>query len=313
MLPLFRTSMSMTVPRNPRVRRRLITFVALAALLTGCSASDALNVFIPSDGYVEYRDISYGPSSRQALNVYEPSAAAPSSGRTVVVFLYGGSWRGGKRETYKFVGEALTSKGYVAVIPDYRVYPEAVYPMFVEDAAAALKWTVENAHQYGGDKDRIVLMGHSAGAHIASLLALDPQFLNRAGLPASSIKGVIGLAGPYSFDPLQYRVTRAVFGHLSDPQVARPVIYAKNPAPPMLLLHGRDDTTVGPHNSADLADALRVAGNAVTTKVYEDEAHIGIILALAAPFRSRAPTLLDSAAFIDSLFASTPPSAHAAQ
>jgi acetyl esterase/lipase len=294
-------------------RSRFLTIVAAAVALAGCSASDALNVFIPSGGYIQHQEISYGPSARQALDVYEPTTAAPPGGRTVVMFLYGGSWRGGKRETYKFVGEALTSKGYVAVIADYRVYPEAVYPSFVEDGAAALKWTIENVQRYGGNKDRIVLMGHSAGAHIAALLALDPQFVQRAGLPANTIKGVVGLAGPYSFDPLQFRVTRAVFGHLKDPQVARPVIYANNPAPPMLLLHGGDDTTVGPHNSADLAAALRAAGNAVTAKVYDDEAHIGIILAMAAPFRSRAPTLADSATFIDGLFAAPKPSANAAQ
>jgi acetyl esterase/lipase len=279
-----------------------LALVGLAAILSGCSAADALNMLVPTDGYTRHGGISYGQTLRQTLDVYEPVSAAPAEGRTVVVFFYGGSWRGGKRETYKFVGEALTSRGYLAVIPDYRVHPEAVYPTFVEDAARAVKWVAQNAARYGGSKDRIVLMGHSAGAHIASLVALDPRFLNAEGLEPPLIKGFVGLAGPYSFDPLEFRVTRAVFGHLKDPQITRPVIYAANPSPPMLLLHGGDDTAVGPYNSADMAAALKGAGRVVTHTVYKDVAHIGIILALAKPFRGNAPTLTDSAAFIDGLF-----------
>jgi len=281
---------------------RPLAVVGLTAILSGCSAADALNMLVPADGYTRHGALAYGQAARQKLDVYEPAVAAPPGGRTVVVFFYGGSWRGGKRDTYKFVGEALTSKGYLAVLPDYRVHPEAVYPTFVEDAAGAVKWAADNAARYGGNKDKIVLMGHSAGAHIASLVALDPQFLTAADLPSSAIKGFVGLAGPYSFDPLEYRVTRAVFGHLKDPQITRPVNYAANPAPPMLLLHGDDDTTVGPYNSADMAAALKGAGQTVTHTVYKDVAHIGIILALAKPFRGNAPTLADSAAFIDGLF-----------
>lgn len=295
---------------------RLVPLLALAALvaLGGCSASDALNaLLIPDNGFARHAAMPYGAAPRQALDVYEPAAAAPPGGRPVVVFFYGGSWRGGSRATYKFVGEALTARGYLAVIPDYRVHPEAVYPAFVEDAAAALRWTVDNAARYGGNPDRIVLMGHSAGAHIAALVSLDPRFLAAVGLPRETVKGFVGLAGPYAFDPLQYRVTRAVFGHLPDPGVVRPVAYAAQVAPPMLLLHGAKDTTVGPHNSADMAAALSRAGARVRHVVYPDTAHVGIVLALAAPFRGRAPTLDDTARFIDGLFAPAPTAVHAAQ
>jgi len=295
--------------------KRVVICLAMvwgALVLSACSGADALNMIVPSDGYLRHAGLAYGPSPRQALDVYEPVTAAPPAGRTVVVFFYGGSWRGGARETYKFVAEALTSQGYVAVLPDYRVHPEAVYPAFVEDGAAALRWTVDNIARYGGNPARIVLMGHSAGAHIAALLTLDPQFLQTAGVSRETIKGFVGLAGPYSFDPLEYRSTRAVFGHLKDPQVVRPVQYAQNPAPPMLLLHGADDTTVGPYNSADLAAALKAANNPVTHIVYPDVAHVGIILALAKPFRGRAPTLKDSRMFIDRLFAASATASHAA-
>lgn len=284
--------------------RQILAGLALGVLLAGCSAADALNMLVPSDGYNQYSALPYGTDARQVLDVYEPKAPAPAGGRTVVVFFYGGSWRGGERETYQFVAEALTSKGYLAIIPDYRVFPQAVYPAFVDDAAHALRWAVDNAARYGGNKDRVVLMGHSAGAHIAALTALDPQFLKNVDLPTTAVKGFVGLAGPYSFDPLEFKVTRAVFGHLKDPQVTRPVLYAGNASAPMLLLHGDDDTTVGPYNAIDMAAALRQAGKPVTLTIYKGVAHIGIVLAMAAPFRSRAPTLNDSAAFIDSLFVS---------
>ncbi|MBL8642961.1 MAG: alpha/beta hydrolase [Rhodospirillaceae bacterium] len=287
--------------RVVRTMLRCLCVAWPALALAGCSAADALNFIVPGDGYTKHAS-TYGSNPRQGLDVYEPKTAAPPGGRTVVVFFYGGSWAGGQKSTYRFVAEALTAQGYLAVLPDYRVHPEAVYPAFVEDAATALKWTVENAARYGGNPDKIVLMGHSAGAHIAALLALDPQFLEAVNLPRETIKGFVGLAGPYSFAPLEFRVTRAVFGHLKDPNIVRPVIYAANPAPPMLLLHGADDTTVGPYNSVDLTAALIAAGQNVTHIVYPDVAHVGIILAMAKPFRGRAPTLSDTAGFIDGLF-----------
>lgn len=287
--------------------------LAIAGVLAGCSASDVLNALVPSDGYIRHEAVVYGTNPRQTLDVYEPKSAVPAGGRTLVVFFYGGSWREGSRATYKFVGEALTSKGYVAVIPDYRVYPEAVYPVFVEDTAKALRWAVDNAARYGGSKDRVVLMGHSAGAHIAALLTLDPQFLTAVELPSGTVKGFVGLAGPYSFDPLRTEVARAVFSHLPDPNVARPITFVKNSGPPMLLLHGADDTTVGPQNSANMAKALQDEGKPVTHIVYPDVAHVGIIAAMATPLRNHAPTLNDTATFIDGLFAASAVANNAAQ
>lgn len=277
---------------------------AMAVALSGCTASGALSLLISSRNYTLHEGLAYGGTPRQTLDVYVPKTPAPPGGRTVVVFFYGGSWSGGERGTYKFVGEALASRGYVAVIPDYRVYPEAVYPVFVEDAAGAVKWAADHAADFGGDPQRIVLMGHSAGAHLAALVTLDPQFLRGVGLPRETVKGFVGLAGPYSFKPLEYDSTRKVFGHLKDPEIVRPVLYAANPAPPILLLHGSDDTTVGPYNAEDLTAALQKGGNPVTHKVYKGVAHVGIILAMAAPFRSRAPTVDDAVAFIDGLFQS---------
>ncbi|MBM3514728.1 MAG: alpha/beta hydrolase [Alphaproteobacteria bacterium] len=264
--------------------RRALTGGLGAAALAGCSPTQMLNALVPDDTYEREAGLSYGEGPRRRLDVYRPRDGS-SSARPLVVFFYGGSWRNGARGNYAFVGEALAAMGAVAVLPDYRVFPEARHPDFVEDGAAAVRWAAANAGRYGADPARLIVMGHSAGAHIAALLTLDRAF----GV-ADAISGFVGLAGPYAFDPLEYRSTRDVFAHLPDPGVVRPVRYARADAPPMLLLHGDDDTTVGPYNSADLAAALAGTGASHRLVVLPGTGHIGIVLGLSAPFRDRAIT-----------------------
>lgn len=95
----------------------------LVAALCGCSPVTALNALVPASGFVKSADLRYGELPQQGLDVYVPAQVTKSK-RPVIVFLYGGSWQTGRRQEFLFVGEALTSLGYVAVIPDYRVYPE---------------------------------------------------------------------------------------------------------------------------------------------------------------------------------------------
>src|SRR5450830_980541 len=153
----------------------LLSSVAVA-FTTACSPVKTLNAIIPSDGYILEQGITYGALPRQKLDVYIPKNKAVTA-KPVVVFFYGGSWDSGDRADYKFVAEALTSKGFVVVIPDYRVYPEVLFPDFLFDAAKAAKWVKDNAEKYGGDHSKVFLAGHSAGAHIAAMLTLDQQYL----------------------------------------------------------------------------------------------------------------------------------------
>ena len=262
----------------------------------GCSPLTALNAAVPDTGYDHHADIAYGEMPRRRLDVYVPhDLAGPAP---VVVFLYGGSWKRGERRNYRFVAETLTGRGAVVVIPDYRLYPEARFPGFVEDAAAAVRWVHDNIERYGGDRDRLFLMGHSAGAHIAALVALDDRYLAAVGLSPGVVRGLIGLAGPYAFDPSKYRSVRPVFADAVAPDDVRPVTFADGDAPPTLLLHGGDDTTVYPVNSAELARRINAAGGSARRIEYEDVGHVGILLALARPFRGRAPVADDAAAFI---------------
>jgi acetyl esterase/lipase len=264
------------------------------SFLAACSPVTALNtLLVPRDGWHAERGIAYGSDERQRLDVYVPRDAAVSP-RPVVVFFYGGSWRSGRREYYRFVGEALTSRGYVAVIPDYRVYPQVRFPDFVDDAARAVAWTINSAGDYGGDPGRVFLMGHSAGAHIAALLLTDPHYLAAAGSERQRVSGFVGLAGPYSFDPLQYRTTRPIFETTPDARATMPYDLVDGGEPPMLLIHGLDDRTVLPINSEAFATRVTAAGGTAEFLAYPDTGHTGIILALARPFR-RTGGLLDAA------------------
>ena len=268
----------------------------LPVLLAACSPVDVLNATVPKDGYAVSEGLAYGPGPRHRLDVYVPDDLAGPA--PVVVFFYGGSWKNGDRGDYLFAAEALVSRGYVAVVPDYRLYPDVAFPDFLDDGARAVRWVRESIAAYGGDPDRLFLMGHSAGAYNAAMLALDPDYLANAGIDRGAVRGVIGLAGPYDFLPLDTRTTRQVFGDAPDLPATQPVSFADGGAPPLLLLTGEDDTTVRPRNSESLARAMAAEGGEAELRVYPDLGHIGIVLALADGQRGRAPVLDDLDAFV---------------
>jgi acetyl esterase/lipase len=274
------------------LRRTLL--VALPALAAGCASLGAFNAFAPRDPGVRRvaRDAAYGWGKRQHLDVYvsRNAAAAPSP---VIVFIYGGSWASGDKDDYRFAGAAFAARGFVTVIPDYRVAPQVRFPSFIEDCAAAVRWVVDHIGEYGGDSNRIVLVGHSAGAHNAMMLALDAHYLRDAGVDAQRIRGVAGLAGPYDFLPFDVDATRNAFGQAPHPELTQPIHFARGDAPPLLLLWGEDDTTVGPRNLQNLSQAVRAAGGSVESRTYPGVSHVGIMLALSRPLRGRAPSLAD--------------------
>lgn len=271
----------------------------LATLAAACTPSlGTFNALAPRDagGRRVGQDLVYGEGARRRLDVYAPEGA---SGRPVIVFVYGGSWSSGNKNEYAFAGAALASRGYVTVIPDYRLVPEVRFPNFIDDCAAAMRWAADHAQEYGGDPSRIVLVGHSAGAYNVMMLALDAHFLRDAGVDASRIRGAIGLSGPYDFLPFDVDATRNAFGQAPDTALTQPVHFARGDAPPLLLLWGETDTTVGPRNLRSLNAAMRAAGGRVEAKTYPGVNHVDIMLALSRPLRGRAPTLADVTAFVE--------------
>ncbi|MBB6503664.1 acetyl esterase/lipase [Sphingomonas endophytica] len=270
--------------------------VLLGALVAACSPLTTFDALVPKDrgGLRVARDVAYGPDPRQRLDVYAPCAPSTRP-RPVVVFLYGGSWNSGTRAGYAFVGRALAAQGFVTIVPDYRLVPAVRYPAFVEDGAAAVRWTMAHAGEHGGNGRAVVLMGHSAGAYIAAMLAVDPRWL---GDERAAVKGLVGLAGPYDFAPFDVAASRAAFGRWPDPSDTQPVKWASAGDPAALLLYGTEDTVVRPRNSQALAAKLRAGGVPVSLRAYPKLGHVGILLALARPFRGRAPVLVDVSAFV---------------
>ena len=277
-------------------RRRALLGTGLAALAAGCSPLALVNGLAPTHTYRRDAGLAYGAHERQKLDVYAPAASAPRA--PVIVFFYGGAWRSGSRGDYLFVGEALASRGFVAVLPDYRLYPEVRYPDFVADSALAVRWTRENVDRFGGDPAAMILMGHSAGAYNAAMVAFNGAYLRAAGVDPFPVKGLIGLAGPYDFLPLSSRLLRNVFGYPDTPPGTQPINAVRAGAPRTLLITAKADPIVSPDNSVRLAARLREVGTNVQEVVYEQLDHRTLIGALAVPLRDRAPVLDDIARFV---------------
>ena len=244
-------------------------------------------------------DQPYGRGPRQSLDVWGPDGTQAGDRLPVVIFFYGGGWNSGDRESYGFAGRALAQQGFLTVIPDYRLTPRAQWPDFLTDSAAAVAWVREHAPAIGGDPDRIALMGHSAGAYNAVMLALDPDWLRKAGSDPSAIRGVAALAGPYDFLPLEKGGSAdKAMGKVRPAERTQPITYARGDAPSLWLATGEDDDVVRPRNSRNLAAAIERAGGDATLRLYPGMGHTGIVMALSAPFRGKGPVLADATDFL---------------
>ena len=278
--------------------RRLSVIVFGAMVLSGCTAAVFLAANVPSafGPFERTVNVAYGSEPRQRLDVYVPEEPATES-RAVIVFIHGGSWNSGSKDQYRFVGSSLAKRGFIAVLPNYRLSPAVRFPDFVVDAATAVTWTLRNIESYGGDPRRVFVMGHSAGAHIALLLTLDRRYLAAAGASADDLRGVIGLSGPYDFN-IDSDLLRGVFGSAPDMQQTQPVHFARGDAPPLLLIHGTDDVVCWDRHSIRLTELVRAAGGRAELRLYPGLGHGGTLAGLSRLGRGRAPTLDDVAAFV---------------
>ena len=286
------------------VGRRALAGMGLL-LAAGCSPARVLNDLAPQR--LVARDVPYGDGPRRTLDVYAPDPALATTPPPVVVFLYGGGWKDGSKAMYRFVGGALAQRGAVVVIPDYRLYPEVRYPDFLQDCAAAVRWACDNSaalaasrpgERSGRASGPVFLMGHSAGAYNAAMLALDARWLGAEGLrPREALRGLIGLAGPYDFLPLHTAELASIFGG-ADRVDTQPITYAGTVGPPAFLAAGSADTTVMPANTLRLATRIRAAGGYGEDRIYPGVNHVEIIGAMAAPLRFLAPSLRDTLGFL---------------
>ena len=242
-------------------------------------------------------EAQFGEDPAQRLHLFVPTDPALDpgvSGRALplVVFIHGGGWASGTPHDYRFIARNLAPSGYAVALAGYRLLDDGRYPAMLEDGAAALRWIASHAPAHGGDAARVVLMGHSAGAYNAVMLALDRQWQAQSGLPAHALRGIVGLAGPYDFLPLDSPSTIAAFGHVDDPNQTQPLNHVRGDAPPLLLIHGTDDRRVLPRHSLALARALARCGASSETHVLDGIGHEGLIMRFARPFlRDRRPLI----------------------
>ena len=275
------------------LRRILLFVVCGSGLLGGCSGADVVNALTPRSGYILERDLAYGAGPRRRIDLYTPDRVA--SDVPLVVFFYGGRWQDGAKADFRFVAQAFAARGYPVAIPDYRLYPEVRWRGILDDGAAALAFLAART-------DRpLVVVGHSAGAYVAAMLALDQGRLEAAGVPPCRIAGAIGLAGPYDFLPIEEADIKEVFGPGPAGPETQPITLVDANDPPMLLATGADDDTVRPRNTSSLARRLRDAGVPVVTRRYDSIGHIALVGSLAAPLRFLAPTLDDAVGFLKGL------------
>ena len=269
--------------------------VASLTFASACSSRGPAASLLLGNHFVATKGIAYGPHLSNRLDVYRPRDAGRRS--PVVVFLYGGRWQNGDKGEYRLVGDALTRRGIVVVVPDYRMYPNARVPAWVEDAASAVRWSVSNIRRFNGDSTRIVIVGHSSGGHTAALLALDEKYLRTAGVPAQSVRGAVVMAGPVDTTWTDADV-QALMGPPEGWRATYPVSHIDGRQMPLLLLHGKSDETVGSINSTRLAMRIREHGGCARSILYPGVGHVELVVALALPWLRRAPVVEDVVSFI---------------
>jgi acetyl esterase/lipase len=287
---------AMRTPDSAPRRRWLGLFglLGITPLLQACSPLRVINATVSTDTHTVLADQAYGALPRQQLDVYRPAEARPDA--PLAVFFYGGSWSSGDRSDYRFVGEALASRGIVTVVADYRLSPEVSYPAFLQDCALAVKWAHDNAARLGASRQRLFTVGHSAGAYNAAMMALDPRWLAGVGLQPGALAGWAGLAGPYDFLPIGLSDVKKAFNWPDTPPDTQPLFHVKAgppvPSHRVLLLAARSDILVNPQrNTVAMAEALQAQGAPVDVELFDRVSHTTLIGAMARPLRGLAPVL----------------------
>lgn len=194
---------------------------------------------------VERRDLAYAADvarEKHRLDVFAPTGARNAP---VVIFVHGGDWREHDRKDYSFLGRSLAGEGFVVVVPSYRLWPTVNGARMAYDIAHATAWTLQHAQEYGGKANSVILSGHSSGAHLVALVALDPQYLGKYHVSPAVIHGVIAISG---IDDLRYLSGRVVYDTFGAVQDGRwnfsPLKYVRRDAPPFEIVCAQRDIPV---------------------------------------------------------------------
>lgn len=192
----------------------------------------------------ELKDVAYGEHAKQKLDLIVPRA----KDFPTLLFIHGGAWRDGDRKLYGALGRRFAEAGVGMALASYRLSPEVKHPEHAKDVARAFAWLHANIAAHGGSPDKLYVMGHSAGGHLAALLALDPSYLDELKVPKGAVKGAIPMSGVYAVTALPpdtkgfLKILPDAFG--SDPDVCRrasPTTHVRNAACPFLVLTETED------------------------------------------------------------------------
>ena len=274
-----------------------------------------LNYLAPHGHSKRIKDLPYSLQERHNLDLYLPQKIDES--KPVLVFVHGGSWDTGRKEDYLFAGFALSELGYITVIPNYRLYPQVQFPHFVEDVGVAisgLPQQLKNQNINFPDPLSVVLIGHSAGAHTAAMLVSNNKYHQKLNEHVQ-LKALIGLAGPYDL-PLDDELVIGKFdgvklhdvsehaidtGHTHNSHDANPINLAHENMPPVLLIHGEKDETVGPYHSERFSARLRQLNIPTQHLTYKGTNHRHLVGGLSIYARFLNPVYKDIQAFLMAL------------
>jgi len=234
-----------------------------------------------------HKDIVYTEGAPEDVSKHKLDLYLPKDKKNfpVMIFLHGGFWRSGDRSWYALLGNRFAKAGIGVVVPSYRLMPKNPHPAQIEDAAAAFAWVHSRIHEYGGDATRIYLTGHSAGGHLASLLALEPAYLKKYDISPAAIRGVASMSGVYNVGTL-----REFQAADDDPS---PIHHVHPQAPPFLLTYCQWDYLDLPKQARDFAEQLRKKFVGVKVEYIPGENHISEIIDTLKDADPTAKALLD--------------------
>ena len=242
--------------------------------------SYALNRLTPRKGYSVQENVAYGLRARHRLDLFRTQT--PREHRPLIVFVHGGAWMHGDKKDYRFIGEAFAKEGFDVAVINYHLAPEHIFPASIDDLSLALNYL--NVHQlkYQISTEKVVLMGHSAGAfNVMSALYHPKPYEIQC---RSQITAIIGLAGPYHFDYKGDPICADAFDQNRPYQEVMPYYFVESNRVKHYLLVAENDDVVGLSNAVDLDRRLKEKGNYSQLWTVPRIGHISMIGSVSSLF-----------------------------
>ena len=242
--------------------------------------SSALNRLTPRKGYSVQENVAYGLRARHRLDLFRTQT--PREHRPLIVFVHGGAWMHGDKKDYRFIGEAFAKEGFDVAVINYHLAPEHIFPTSIDDLSLALNFLNVHQQKYQISTEKVVLMGHSAGAfNVMSALYHPKPYEIQC---RSQITAIIGLAGPYHFDYKGDPICADAFDQNRPYQEVMPYYFVESNRVKHYLLVAENDDVVGLSNAVDLDRRLKEKGNYSQLWTVPRIGHISMIGSVSSLF-----------------------------